>query len=65
MSAYLGGRLGCVSRYPGSVSGWHVPKQELCDAVDRVVRDVCQDVSEIAFRVDLVELGCAVQRVSA
>jgi len=45
------------------VGGWDVPWQELCDAVDRVVGDVGQDVSEVAFRVDAVELGCPEQGV--
>lgn len=57
----LGGHLLGVSRYAGGVSGWDVPGQGLCDAADRVVGDVGKDVSEKAFRVDAVELGCTEQ----
>ena len=40
-----------------------VPGQELCDAVDRMVSDIGEDVSEVVLRVDPVELGCSEQRV--
>ena len=59
----LGGHLLGVRRYAGGVGGWDVPWQELCDAIDRVVGNMGQYVSEIAFRVDAVELGCTEQRV--
>jgi len=58
---FLGGRLLSVSRYAGGLSGWHVPGQELCDAVDWVFGDVGQDVSQVALGVDAVELGCTKQ----
>jgi hypothetical protein len=45
------------------VSGWHVPGQELCYAVDGVVGDTGEDVSQVAFRVDAVEIGCAEKRI--
>ena len=40
-----------------------VPGQELCDAVDWMISDVGEDVSEVVLRVDPVELGCSEQRV--
>ena len=40
-----------------------LPGQELCDAVDWMVSDVGEDVSEVVLRVDPVELGCSEQRV--
>jgi hypothetical protein len=58
----LGGHLLAVNRY-GGVSGWHVPGQELCYAVDGVVGDTGEDVSQVAFRVDAVEIGCAEKRI--
>ena len=45
------------------MSDGDVPGQEFCDAVDRMVRDVGEDVSEVVLRVDRVELGRSEQRV--
>lgn len=63
MSAYLGGHLLGVSRYLSGESGPDVPGQELGDAVDGMVGDVGEDVSQVVFRVDSVELGGAEQGV--
>ena len=41
----------------------YVPRQQLCYAVDGMVSDVGEGVSEIVLRVDPVELGCAEERV--
>jgi hypothetical protein len=42
---------------------WHVPGHELCYGVDGVVGDTGEDVSQVAFRVDAVEIGCAEKRI--
>lgn len=39
------------------------PRQQLVDAVDRVIGDALQDVAQIALRVDPVQLGRAQLRV--
>lgn len=53
----LGAHLLGISRYAVGVSGWRVPRQELCDAVDGLVCDVGEGVSEVAFRVDALSLA--------
>ena len=46
------GRVGC-----------DVPGQELFDAVDRMVGDTGQDISEIRFGIETIEFGGAYQAV--
>ena len=33
----------------------HIPRQQLIDAVDRMIRDALEDVMEITLRVDVIE----------
>jgi hypothetical protein len=37
--------------------GGDVPEQQFIDPVDRMLRDVGEHVTQIGFRVDIVELG--------
>ena len=43
--------------------GWSlvgkIPGQELRDPVDRVIGDAFQDLAQVGFRIESVELGCA------
>src|SRR6476620_777971 len=37
----------------------YIPRQELFDAIDRVVRDTSEDVGQIGFRIEAVQFGRA------
>ena len=44
------------------ISG-QIPGQQLVDAVDRMIGNPSQDLAQIEFRIESVELGCSEYRI--
>jgi hypothetical protein len=47
----------------GGLSRLPIPWQEVCDAIDRVVCDTPEDIAQVGFWIDAVELGGFDKRV--
>jgi len=45
-------------------SGEYAPGQQFADAIDGMVGDARQHLTEISFRIEAVELGCSDQAVN-